>query len=196
MIKVMETDYSANEMYKHVCDYILENITTRNLIEIAKECVFAGINSDNLFILAALSEKFDAWDTILKYYKSTLEDLNINEPSKKEAIEYLSIYYCKKLIDKKISPKKFLEKMKYQIYNKGVFEYDKKTLGDSIGIEDIMGLYYSIDDLRGIKLYDPDEYSNKNYEPEKLKLYNECYHEAEKYLKKKNYGMMHGKYYT
>ena len=179
----METNYTDCGIYKYVCDFVLENIKIHQLIDVAKECVFCGTNSKNLLILAGLSEKFDAWDTILRYYKLTLDELNIKEPNKKEAAIYLTNYYCKELVDKKISPEIFLEKIGREIYYKSVFEYDNKITGDSIGIENLLALYYSIDELNEIESYYINDGNNKNCEHEKLKLYNECYKEAEEYLK-------------
>ena len=100
--------------FKYVCDYILENITTCQLINVAIECVTAGMEFENLYILAGLSEN----DDIIRYYKLTLNELKIQEPNEKEAGKYLIKQYCKKLIENEISPNMFLQKIKYEIYDK------------------------------------------------------------------------------
>jgi len=177
----MEENHIDNELYKHICDYSLENITLSQLIGVAKKCVTDDINSEYLLILAGLSEKFDTWDTILKYYNLTLKELKIKEPSRIEAAKYLANYYCKKLLNKEIAPEIFLNKIMDEVYYKGVYNYDKIICGDEIGLENLIGLFYMIRHYNNHLDYG----LNINFEKEKSKLYKECYKEAKNYLKLK-----------
>ena len=154
-------------LFKYVCDYILENITTYQLINVAIECITAGMECENLCILAGLSEN----DDIIRYYKLTLNELNIKEPNKEEAGKYLIKYYCKELLENKISSNMFLQKIKYEIYDKT--GKDNKIVGDYFKIEIIISLFYEINDIKYDKKY------NKNIEKE---LNNECYKMAEEYI--------------
>ena len=162
--------------YKYICDYILENISLIQLIIVAIECVSNGIESNNLYILAGLNEKYDR-SKISLYYQLTLEELNIKEPTKAEASNYLIKYYCNELINKKINPHIFL----YQIFNDIYYKTfdirkDKIYTGDNFGIENIIGIYFTIDELNENKI-------NKNIKKEIEKEYIKCYKEAKKYLK-------------
>ena len=101
--------------YKYICEYILEEIETSQLVGAAVECVSNGIESDNLYILAGLNEKYEYYD-ILKYYKLALNELNIKEPAKLDAVKYLIQFYCNQLINKKITPEIFLREIVDGIY--------------------------------------------------------------------------------
>jgi hypothetical protein len=162
--------------YKYVCDYVLENITMSRLINAAIECTSEIINSENLYILAGLSEKFDR-DKILLYYELTLEELKIKEPNKKEAGEYLLLYYCDELIKGNINPDNFLQKVKHEIFDKNIGK-ERRIVGDYLGIEKIIGIYYEISDLKETIGYE----EKINIKNEIHELYKECYKEAEKYL--------------
>ena len=156
-----------NLFYKYICDYILGNISTLQLIDVAVECITAGIGSENLYILAGLSE----YDNIIHYYKLTLDELKIQEPNKENAGKYLIQYYCNELIENKISPKTFLQNIKNKIYDKT--GEDNKVVGDYFRIEKIIALFYELNDVEESKT------NNKYIERE---IYKECYKVAKEYI--------------
>ena len=158
-----------NLFYKYVCDYVLKNLTTYQLIEAALECITAGIECENLYILAGLSKN----DNIIHYYRLTLDELNIQEPNEKDAGIYLIKYYCNELIQDKISPNVLLHKIKYEVYEKT--GKDNKVVGDYLKIEEFISLFYEIDDIKQLDNY------NKNIEE---KVYSICHKLAEEYIKK------------
>jgi len=102
--------------YKYICQYILEEIPINQLIDAAIECVTNGIESDSLYILAGLDEK-DEYNISL-YYKLVLNELNIKEPTKYEAVKYLIKYYCNQLINRNITHEIFLKKVPREISRK------------------------------------------------------------------------------
>ena len=166
--------------YKYICDYILENITRTQLIDGAIECIENGVESENLYILAGLSE----YDNIELYYKLILDELKIKEPDKINAAKYLILFYCKELTDKKLSPKIFLKKIKDTIYDK-IYKYYKDEKGDNdySGIKPFIDTFYLISEIN-----DPNNeyYDGKNRREETIKEYKNCYKEAEKYIKNNN----------
>jgi len=217
--------------YKYICEYILEEISINQLINVALECVSNGIESDSMYILAGLNEK-DEYD-ILKYYKLALKELNIEEPTKFEAVKHLIKYYCNQLTNKNITPETFLHKIVREIIKKytapndfpytnaagytfdlmeeetkyardilGLGDYldwkDIKYAGDFWGLDKLVGLYWTISDLRVYKMEKTNEKSTLIYKPDNVyidknnvdeyieKMYNFCYKYAEEYLYNKN----------
>ena len=149
--------------YKYICDYILGNISTLQLIDVAVECITAGMRSDNLYILAGLSE----YDDIIHFYKLTLFELKIQEPNKENAGKYLIQYYCNELIENRTSPKIFLQNIKNKIFDKT--GKDNKVVGDYFKIEKIIALFYELCNIEELKL------NNKYIEEE-------CYKVAKEYI--------------
>jgi hypothetical protein len=167
--------------YKYVCDYVLENITRTQLINAAIDCLTNGMESENLCILAGLSEYYN-YDDIELYYKLTLDELKIKQPNRKEAAEYLTLVYCKELIDKILSPNIFLKKIKDNIYDKTCNYYkNEKNMGDYIGIENFIYIFYSVNEINDVS---NEYYSKLNKNEILMEEYENCFREAEKYLKK------------
>ena len=131
-----------NLFYKYICDYVLGNISTFQLIEVAVECITAGMRGENLYILAGLSE----YDDIIHFYKLTLDELKIQEPNKENAGKYLIQYYCNGLIENKISPQIFLQDIKSKIHDK--IGKDNKVVGDYFKIEKFITLFYELSNVK------------------------------------------------
>jgi hypothetical protein len=177
--------------YKCVCDYVIENITTNQIINAAVDSLSHGIECENLCILAGLDENENHF-VILDYYNKILNELRIKVPTKKEAANYLAFCYCEELLNKIICPKTFLEKIKDDIYDKLFYLRNKQKymyMGEDIGIEVFIEIYYLINEMET-----SDYYKNKNTEDDISKEYEQCYKGAEEYVKKYGGEMGYGRY--
>ncbi|GHU33364.1 hypothetical protein FACS1894172_11720 [Spirochaetia bacterium] len=165
--------------YKYACEYVLGNIGINQLIDAAMECVSDGTEANNLYILAGLSEKLNSWSEILLYYKLTLDELKLKEPTKIEAVEYLIEHYCKELMENKILSEVFLNQIKETYYN----TYNESNGKYYLGIKEFMSIYYSIDELIEWK-YEENNLKNyneiKNIDKEIENEYKLCYAAAKK----------------
>jgi hypothetical protein len=138
---------------KHISGYLSE----MEYPELAIAGLLDGFDSKYLGILAAM-KRTDEISELRKYLKWTIEELNIEIPSKREAALLYSSGIIKEILDKK----KEIIKGVSEIKNNALFSYDfysesDKYCFDSIGFEDIHGLFVeyndSLDELKIDKGY-------------------------------------------
>jgi hypothetical protein len=176
----------------------LEEISISQLIDVAIECVSNGIESDSLYILAGLNEK-DEYDISL-YFKLALKELNIEKPTKIEAVKYLIKYYCNQLLNKNITPEAFLHKIVREIerkytapnyfgytnaagYTFDLMKEETKYVRDILGLGDYLdwrnveysGDFWGVEGFEGI-YWSIDHFKKKHFfeklnENDKIKCY-------------------------
>jgi len=169
--------------YKYLCDYVLGNIPEELLIDAAIETVTSGFESDNLYILAGLSKQNFDYNDVQYYFELSLTETKTEKPNKKDAAEYLVIYYCEQLLKDIIDAETFLSKIMSDVYYKTWNDFSStKFVGDYLGLEHFIGAFWELDDLENeLVQYSKDV----NREKEKIKIYNSCKKLAENYINEK-----------
>ena len=123
------------------------NATTSQLPDIAIIGLEEGLDSPSLRILAGLNRNENPFQ-VEEYFNKTLHELNIKLPDKRQAAIELGIAIADQIIAGKIDliigTKQIIDKA---IYNYDFFSETKKYCYDSIGFENVYGLYYNYDDL-------------------------------------------------
>ncbi|MCD8401348.1 hypothetical protein [Tenacibaculum finnmarkense] len=131
--------------------YVCGNLSEMDYPELAVTGLLEGFDSKYLGILAAMN-RTDEISELRKYLKWTIEELNIEIPTKREA----ALLYTSGIINEILEEKKEIIKGVSEIKNDALFSYDffsesDKYCYDSIGFENIHGLfveyYDSLDEL-------------------------------------------------
>ncbi|WP_233900527.1 hypothetical protein [Tenacibaculum piscium] len=131
--------------------YVCGNLSEMDYPELAVAGLLDGFDSKYLGILAAMN-RTDEISELRKYLKWTIEELNIEIPTKREA----ALLYTSGIINEILEEKKEIIKGVSEIKNDALFSYDffsesDKYCYDSIGFENIHGLfveyYDSLDEL-------------------------------------------------
>lgn len=141
-------------------NYVLENLRTDELPNIALKALEEGYDTPSLRILAGLGN--DVWE-IKEYLKLTLKEMNIELPNKSYAGLMLIKYYIQQIVDRNIDPIEGVEKIIYDVLRKTDFYLgkDKKYAYDYIGFQHLYGLYYDYDDMTNPLVAVSDRYRKK-----------------------------------
>ena len=128
---------------KHICGNLFES----EYPEFAVSGLLEGYESKYLGILAAMTKTDDTAD-LRKYFKWTIEDLNIELPKKRDA----SLMYSSGIVDEILNGQKDIIEGVDEIKNYAIDSYNfrdetDKYLFDSIGFERAYGLYVEYYDL-------------------------------------------------
>lgn len=130
-----------------VCDYTLGNITYDEIIDGAQKSIDEGESSDALFVLAGIQKKTTDYYDVIRYYKNAIDELKIGSVTVKEAAIHITKNLCAEYINGNIEYYKFLLAIRLRVYNHTLGKLnDTKYVGDSIGIQNFMGLYWEIED--------------------------------------------------
>ncbi|MCD8413666.1 hypothetical protein [Tenacibaculum finnmarkense] len=121
--------------------YVCGNLSEMDYPELAVAGLLDGFDSKYLGILAAMN-RTDEISELRKYLKWTIEELNIEIPTKREA----ALLYTSGIINEILEEKKEIIKGVSEIKNDALFSYDffsesDKYCYDSIGFENIHGLF-------------------------------------------------------
>ena len=171
--------------YQRIANYILGNEKVVDLPEIAILGLKEGLESNSLMILASLTNKDNTFE-IEDYYKRSLKELRIQEPSKLEAAILLLEYHLIRMIR---TPSKCYEIMKIidnKIYKAHDWpqtsEESKKYRGSELGIQRLYTWYREIQDWEGngFLLY----YTNLSRKEQRVKFEVHLVEEAKKWLEK------------
>ncbi len=127
--------------------YVIGNITTEQLPELAVVVLEDGLQSPSLCILAGLS-KDESPSLIEHYFKLTLEELNIVLPNKREA----AIEYALTIVDEILAGEKEIISGSRELVYKAIDAYDfysesKQYSYDSIGFDKAYGLFDTFEEL-------------------------------------------------
>lgn len=154
------------EFIVYISNYLLGNLKTEELPDIAVKILKKGYDTPSLRILAGLDS--NPWD-IDYYFKLTLKEMNIKFPNEKGAGLILIKYYIKQIINKEIDPIKGIEKIINEVIKKtSCFNgKDKKYAYDYIGFHNLYGLYYAYDDIVNPLVL--SSYKSKEKETNKIK---------------------------
>ena len=132
---------------QHIAKYINGNYSVSQLPQIAYKGLEEGFDSESLRILAGMSEKDNSVE-ILNYFSKTIDELNIKLPEKRNA----ALIYAEAILHEILDKKKDVLNGVHEIKNDALGNYDfyAETIEyvyDSIGFENIYGLYISYFDI-------------------------------------------------
>ena len=109
-----------------------------------------GLESPSLIILAGLSE--DEYSSVIEqYFKAALRELSIElpEPDERRAAIEIGVAIADEIIEGKRPVFEGVRAIVHDaIYAYPFYEETKRYMYDSIGFENVNGLFYTIDDLR------------------------------------------------
>lgn len=130
-------------------NYVLGNLRTDELPDIALKALQEGYDTPSLRILAGLGS--DILE-IKEYLKLTLKEMDIELPklpNKANAWLMLIRYYIQQIIDRNVDPIEGVGKIIHDVLMKTDFckGKDKKYAYDYIGFDKLYGLYYDYDDM-------------------------------------------------
>jgi hypothetical protein len=124
-------------------------IRMEQIPDVACRALAAGFDSKWLRILAGLN-KSDSVE-IAECLKRTLDELGIQNPSRKESARELILAYIDQIIDGRINVELGLHHIVRDVFGKMYEETAGEHLaGESLGIHDLVSSYWQIDDLREI----------------------------------------------
>lgn len=161
-----------------LANYMLGNIGTVDLPNIAVNALEEGYDSPSLSILAGLGN--DVWE-IDEYLRLALKEMSIKLPDEKEAGLILMKFYIEQIIYKKIDPVEGIGKIISGVLRKtNCFDgKNKKYAFDYIGFHRLYGLYYDFDDMMNPLVCVSDKYRKKRI----VKIKEEILIESAKFLK-------------
>ncbi len=134
--------------------YKLDLISSDKLKEDADHSLAAGIYSKSLAELATLDNPIMSEAGPL--FESTLQELSIKLPSPDEALNIILHYHINNIAQGNITPREGMKLVIDEVYYPGnLHEKTKKYVGDSHDIHELLGNFYSYDDLEDR----PDEVS-------------------------------------
>ena len=164
-----------------ISNFILENLSTKDLPKIGIIALNENIESESIYILAGMNENDNSFE-INQYFESSINELKIKLPTKIEAAKILTRYYLKQIIE---NPDKAYELMKIldnDIYKQFDWsESNKKYVGEELNIEKLFTWYREIQDWNdnSMILY----YNELNREDQRQKFEKHLVEEAEITLK-------------
>jgi hypothetical protein len=148
-IKTSRRGRKDMDLYRTICDFELGNLSTEEIPKKILDSLDDNSDSVSLLILAGLSSEQYNYFEVIKYYEKALEEIGIVKPDKYQAALYLALCICKDLLSKVITPEEFLKEIMTKVYHKTWNEFNSyKFVGDYLGLQQIIGTYYEIDDLK------------------------------------------------
>ena len=151
-----------------ISNYVLENYSVKELPNIAMKALNENIESESIYILAGMDEKDNSFE-ILQYFNHSLDELQINLPSKAVAAKILTKYYLIKIVENDVYK---------QIDWKG---HERKHIGEELNLEYLYTWYREIQDWidNGMILY----FNDLSRDEQRMKFEENLLLEAKKTLR-------------
>ena len=132
--------------FESISNFILENLTTKDLPKIAMIALNENIESESIYILAGMNEKDNSFE-IKQYFEKSLSELNIKLPSKIEASKILTRYYLKQIVENPEKAYELMIKLDNDVYKQIDWkENNKKFVGEELNVEKLYTWYREIQD--------------------------------------------------
>ena len=126
---------------QQISNYILGNLKTSDLPKVGLVGIESGLDSESSVILAGLSEKDNMFE-IEAYFKKALDELDSKLPDQRTAAMDIITYYAELIKNEQIDSYLGIEKIVNEVFYKtDFFAKSEKCAYDSIGFENIYGLY-------------------------------------------------------
>jgi hypothetical protein len=114
--------------------------------DLAAKALEEDSDTPSLRILAGL-EPDNVWD-VDKYVAKTLQELHIDPPTEIDSAWLLIEYYIDKIMNREIDPHEGIHLVIHDVYYRTSWAGKNKVyVGDAIGIEELLGLCDTFDDL-------------------------------------------------
>jgi hypothetical protein len=166
---------------ERISNYVLGNLTTKDLPKIGEIALLENLESESIFILAGMNKNDNSFQ-ILEYFNKSLKELNINPPNKIEASKILIKYYLNQIIQNPNNAYEIMMKIDNEIYKNINFETSqKKYVGEELNLEHLYTWYREIQDWNdnGMLLY----YNELNRTEQRQKFGENLVEEAKNALK-------------
>lgn len=129
-----------------ISNYVLENISTKDLPKICEIAITEKLESESIYILAGMNEKDNSFE-ILNYFDKALSEINIKLPNKEEAAKILTAYYLKEIIQNPYFAFDIMTKIDIYVYkNINWYTKEKKFVGEELKLEHLYTWYREIQD--------------------------------------------------
>lgn len=136
---------------ERIANYILGNIPASQLPQTGLAGLEENNDSQALRILAGMNEEDNLFE-IEGYYRNTLNELKIKEPSRLEASRILVLYYLKQMVSYPGTAFDSMVLIDNQVYKKMDWSSSqnekRKYVGEELGLEKLYTWYREIQDWR------------------------------------------------
>ena len=129
-----------------ISNYVLENISTKDLPKIGVIALIENYESESICILAGMNENDNSFE-INQYFENSINELKIKLPTKIEAAKILTKYYLKQIVENPDSAYELMIILDNDIYKQIDWkENNKKYVGEELNIEKLFTWYREIQD--------------------------------------------------
>lgn len=134
------------ELIVYLSNYVLGNLRTNMLPNVAVNALMEDYDTPSLRILAGLGYNIKE---IEEYFKLALKELDILLPNENEAKIILIKYYIQQVLDMEIDSVNGIGKIIYEVLRKtNCFDgKNKRYVYDNIGFSKLYALYFAYDDM-------------------------------------------------
>ncbi len=130
-----------------LAQYVLGNLPTSNIPDLALTAINEGFESESLLILAGFL-KHENNHEIIYYFNKALAELNITLKNEKEATIQLISFYAYEILNNRIEPYEGLNMIVGRILHKtNLWKEIKKYPYDCVGFENLYALYWQLEEI-------------------------------------------------
>ena len=126
--------------------YVLGDLPSEELARIADALLTEGVYSQAIGELATTRHLVMADAGPL--FEQTLRDLNVDTPSREEAVWVLLRYHIGRIAYEDVAPREGLQSVLDVYHRADLYTQNQTYVGDSHGIEHLIGAYWIYDDLQ------------------------------------------------
>ncbi len=136
------------DFMESLSNYVLENITTKDLPKIAEIALSEQIESESIYILAGMNEGDHSFE-IMYYFNSSLKELHLQLPEPAAAAQVLTKYYLNQIVQNPQHAFAIMIKIDNEIYKKINRDYSSgQYVGEALKLEHLYTWYREIQDWR------------------------------------------------
>ncbi|MBL7704205.1 MAG: hypothetical protein JNM21_01545 [Taibaiella sp.] len=129
-------------------NYVLENLTTKDLPKIGEIALSEQLESESACILAGMIGKDNSFE-IVHYFNSSLKELNMKLPERAAAARLLTKYYLHQIVQNPQHAFEIMIKIDNEIYKKINLDYsNQQYVGAALKLEHLYTWYREIQDWR------------------------------------------------
>ena len=164
-----------------ISNYVLENITTKDLPKVGIIALNESLESESIYILAGMNVNDNLFE-IDQYFENSINELKIKLPTKIEAAKILTRYYLKQIVENPEKAFELMVKLDNDVYKQIDWnESNNKYVGEELNIEKLFTWYREIQDWNdnSMVLY----YNELSREDQRKKFEEHLVEEAEITLK-------------
>ena len=164
-----------------ISNFVLENITTKDLPKIGIIALNESLESESIYILAGMNVNDNLFE-IDQYFENSINELKIKLPTKIEAAKILTRYYLKQIVENPEKAFELMAKLDNDVYKQIDWnESNNKYVGEELNIEKLFTWYREIQDWNdnSMVLY----YNELSREDQRKKFEEHLVEEAEITLK-------------